>query len=480
MRMIDNMAALAENLLATQGRAGADQYGALPSLTPYQLYAMYRDDWLARKIVNIPAEDAFREWRTWSGIDGKDQTHIENAETALGVLQKCQKAQRLARWRGGSLLLIGDGASDPRLPLEPEKMKKGGIKYLHVFDREEVFYDDVQRDIADPWFGEPIMWQIPADNSRYVEIHPSRVIKFVGEVSEDPAFGISDGVWGDSVLQACHQQVKNVARICYAIAELIHDAKSDIIHVKELAEQVSTKKGMEAVLKRFDAAMLIKGINGAVILDEEENWEQKTYNFAGIPEVIEVMVKVVSGAADIPVERIADVSPGSLSDTGEGNIRHYYDGIASMQVIDLQPRITPLDVALKMHALGADPEDSHYEWNPLWQPSAKEKAETSTKKAATVSVYHRTKLIDPEALSRSVVTMVAEDGILPNIEQNVEDVAAEREAGILPPTPEEEELEELRKQKAEFQAANDPVGTNDPVEPVPGKKPQPPAESGTS
>ena len=477
MKMLDNAVTLAENLMAMQGRAGADSY-ALAPLGPSELFRMYRDDWLARKIVNIPARDAFREWRTWNGMEGTDQSKIEDAEKRLGILRKLERVSRLARLRGGALLLIGDGAEDPRKPLLIDKMTKGSIKYLHVFDREEVAYDDVRKDIADPWYGEPQMWQIPIDNTRFVSVHPSRVIKFLGPVAEDTAFGINDGVWGHSVLQSCHQQVMNIARMCFAIAELIHDAKSDIIHVKDLADHVANKKGIEALLKRFDAAMLIKGINGAVILDDEENWEQKTYNFAGIPEVIEISIKVAAGAADIPVERLADVSAASLGDSAQGSIRNYYDGIASIQKVDIEPDIAPLDTALKLHALGADPAESYYDWNPLWQPTEKEKSDTASKRAGTVSVIHRTGLIDPEALKRSFVSMIANDGVLPNIEQHVEEVEDEREAGVLPPTPEEEELAELRKQAAEVQAATDPSGKNA-AAPVPGKKPEPP-RSGTS
>ena len=38
---------------------------ALRPLTRQQLEAAYRGDWISRKVVDIPAQDATREWREW-------------------------------------------------------------------------------------------------------------------------------------------------------------------------------------------------------------------------------------------------------------------------------------------------------------------------------------------------------------------------------------------------------------------------------
>ena len=38
---------------------------------PVQLAAMYKTSWVARKIVNIPPFDAFREWRSWQAEEGQ-------------------------------------------------------------------------------------------------------------------------------------------------------------------------------------------------------------------------------------------------------------------------------------------------------------------------------------------------------------------------------------------------------------------------
>jgi phage-related protein (TIGR01555 family) len=71
-----------------------------------QLEAAFRSDWIARKIVLAPAEDATREWREWQASN-KQIEAIENYEKKLHLQQKLKRAVMLARLYGGSALVMG-------------------------------------------------------------------------------------------------------------------------------------------------------------------------------------------------------------------------------------------------------------------------------------------------------------------------------------------------------------------------------------
>jgi hypothetical protein len=68
-----------QNFLAGFGVPGRDkavsQFWAYYPLDPEQLEAAYASDWVARKIVEIPAFDATRSWRLWQA-DKEDQKEI--------------------------------------------------------------------------------------------------------------------------------------------------------------------------------------------------------------------------------------------------------------------------------------------------------------------------------------------------------------------------------------------------------------------
>ena len=82
-------------------------------LSDPELHAMYRDDWIAKKIVNIPAEDMVRKGRQWKAED--DQiTALENAEKALKVTAQLRKGQQWARLYGGAALILDDGGASSK------------------------------------------------------------------------------------------------------------------------------------------------------------------------------------------------------------------------------------------------------------------------------------------------------------------------------------------------------------------------------
>ena len=111
-----------QNVIAGLGtgrdKASGSRY-ALPTMTLDQAINAYRGSWLPRRIVDIPAFDATRKWRSWQG--SKDQiTAIEAEERRLNLRKKAKNAVTMARLYGSAGLYIGTGDPNPMEPLEPE------------------------------------------------------------------------------------------------------------------------------------------------------------------------------------------------------------------------------------------------------------------------------------------------------------------------------------------------------------------------
>src|SRR5580765_3193319 len=99
----DSLSNLVNGLGSSKDAYTYTQY-AYNTLDRPQLEAAYRSDWLARAIVDAPAEDATREWREWQ----TNQTNIEkleNAEKTFDLQRKLKRALILARLYGGSAIL---------------------------------------------------------------------------------------------------------------------------------------------------------------------------------------------------------------------------------------------------------------------------------------------------------------------------------------------------------------------------------------
>ncbi len=112
----DSLVNLVSNLGTARDKAAASGYTFDPPLTDQHLISFYRSSWLARKIVNIPAHDAFRKWRNWQA-NGNQITLLEAEEKRLRVREKLREAYWKARLFGGAAVYISDGSADPSKPI---------------------------------------------------------------------------------------------------------------------------------------------------------------------------------------------------------------------------------------------------------------------------------------------------------------------------------------------------------------------------
>ena len=145
-----------------------------------QAEAAYRGDWVSRKIIDIPAFDATREWRTWQA-DADDLSLIEDLESDLDIQRKTKAVLQRASLYGGAAMILGVDQGKGEEPLEFEKLGKDCLKFIHVVNRYEITAGETDWDIMSPYFGQPKNYTRSLQGAAgQVVLHPSRVIRFVG------------------------------------------------------------------------------------------------------------------------------------------------------------------------------------------------------------------------------------------------------------------------------------------------------------
>ena len=429
----------------------AGVYYAAPFLTDLDLLNAYRGSWLPRKIIDIPALDSTRKWRDWQADAGQIEK-IEEEEKRLGLKAKVYEARIKARLFGGAAIYIATGDRDPAKELSPERVAVGGVRFLTVLNRRVLKPGEVDNDPESLFYGRPKVYTLQS-GTRQVDIHPSRLVVFVGAPFPDdelPADPKNYG-WGDSVLTATLDAIKNADSTAANVASLVFEAKIDVIKVPQLMASLSSQDYRQRLLERFTLAAAAKGNNGTLILDAEEEYAQKSATFQTLPDVMDRFLQIVAGAADIPLTRLLGTSPGGLNSTGEADLRNYYDRISSMQEIEMQPAMRVLDECLIRSALGARPPEVHYIWSSLWQISDKERADIGKINAETIKTLNDTALFPPEAIANAGANMLVENSIMPGLEQAIE------EAGGLPDYEMEAE-EEAERERLRFEAAKGAAG----------------------
>lgn len=415
-------------------KAATTFYG-FQQLDPVQLSNIYRSNWLGKKIINIPAMDAVRKGRDWQAEQDQIEL-IEAEEKRLGFWNKLLEVKTKARLWGGAALLIGTGETDLMKPLEAERICKGGIKYLTVLSRRDVTTGEIEQDVLSEYFGRPGYYEVTG-RAEMVRIHPSRLAVFLGAPHADDliAQSINQG-WGDSVLEAVYTAVRNADATAANIASLVFEANVDVFRVPDFMASLSDQEYRNRLMERFTLAATGKGVNKALILDKEEEYDRKQISFAQLPEVMQTFLQMVSGAADIPVTRLLGQSPAGMSATGESDMLNYYDLVSSIQSLEMTPALHRLDECLIRSALGSRPPEIFYEWSPLKQMTEKELAEIGKMNAETANVLNQTGLFTAEELRTVVGNQLVESSFYPGLDQAMSDSDAAWEADLdEPPVP---------------------------------------------
>lgn len=359
-----------------------------------QLDAAYQTNWLARQIVDVPAEDMCREWRSIKSVDADT---IRAEEDRLMLPMFTQEALSWARLYGGAGILMLTG-QDLTQPLKVNRVGKGDLTRLIVFDRY-----DMQSMTLNTWdilasnYLLPEFYNITGGKQ---QIHWSHFARFNGARLPRRQMAVTQG-WGDSELRKCLDDIMDIVASKDGIAELMQEANVDVIKREGLSDELaSDQEGM--IIDRYATFSQMKSVVQLALLDSDETYERKTLDLGGVAPIIETFMTWISGAADIPVTRLFGTSAKGLNATGEGDMNNYNNSIRSKQLIQLDPGMRTLDEVLVRSALGHWPDDFNYVWNPLAQPNELAIAQAAKTRAEKDMLYLGEGIIRPSQIQRNL------------------------------------------------------------------------------
>lgn len=383
-----------------------------------QLDAAYATSWLARQVVDIPAEDMTREWRSLK-CEAADDIRIE--EDRLQIPTAVNTALSWARlYGGGAILMMTD--QDLSKPLNVSRVKKGGLLGLRVFDRWEMAPTTLNTwNILASNYLQPEFYTI---NGGAQQIHWSHFARFTGARLPRRQMVYTQG-WGDSELRKCMDDLMDVIAAKNGIAELMQECNVDIIKREGLSDELASDQD-NAIVSRYALFSQMKSVVQLALLDGDEEYDRKTLNLGGVAPVLEELRVWISGAADIPVTRLFGTSAKGLNATGEGDLTNYHNSIRAKQLTQLDPGMRQLDEVLVRSALGYMPDDYNYVWNPLAQLNEREIAEARRITSETDQRYLDMGVIQVSQVQRnlqSAETYQFDD-------EDIEQLEADEDAGL--------------------------------------------------
>ena len=406
-----------KSLLSGMGNINRDKLASTTytyiELTDNQLVNAYRNSWVAKRLVEVPAMDAIKQWRVWQ-TDNDSLNALEDYESKVSIRQKLLQTIIASRALGGAGLYIGTKEQDLLQPLDASKIKKDGLSYLIVFPRTALVAGELDDDVLSPYFGKPKYYEI-VSNGNIVKIHPSRFVLFYGEQRLDEwAYSGASRGWGDSVLQAAYNWMRNADSTGHNIASLIFEANINTYKVPELFEKLRDEEEKRAIEERFAIASAMKGINGDIVMDSTEDFIRNSVSFNGLSDILDRFIVYVGASQGIPANKFLGQANKGLSD-GSDLLANYYDDIKAVQTLEIQPAMQILDECLIRSALGHKPDNISYSWQPLEQANAKEIAETGDKLASMAEKLLSNGLFEPQEMREAMINKLVNDNVLPNL-----------------------------------------------------------------
>lgn len=372
------------------------------------LTVTYRENWLAKKIIDMPSEDMTRSWYSLStSMPEEDIRDLKRLEAKHSVKQEITNAIRWARLYGGSIAVIvlrgEEGILDQ--PLDPDLLLPGCFQGLLILDRAQGIEPSMElvTDLDDPDFGLPMYYTVnlelsdgsvsddsgngaePVRTYQCVKIHHSRVLRFVGR--ELPYMEtVAENHWGASELEHIWEELQKRSATSANIAQLVFQANVTTLKMGRFGEHMAfgSEHQQMGILQAIEQENRMRTSYGLQILSAEDAMETHSYSFGGLSEIYEQFMMDMSGASEIPATKLFGRSPQGMNATGEMDLRNYYDMIAQLQERMLRPALERLLPVMAISCWGFVPEDLEIVFEPMMTTSPAERAELVQKLSSDV------------------------------------------------------------------------------------------------
>lgn len=328
------------------------------------LSQLYVEHGIVQTLVDQPVDDAFR-----AGMKIKTQQLDEDQIEQLDIY--CQRndvytaIKQAKKWTrlygGGAVILITD--QDPKRPFNLNALKPDSPLEFRPVDMWELFGDrnntqgstEVGGDLGDA-------------NSEFFDyyghkIHHTRVYKMIGKIP--PSF-IRPRLrgWGLSSLEPVVRSMNQYFKNQDLVFQLLNEAKIDVYRLDGFNEALTSAGAQDVVTKRVQAANMIKNFLNALVMDKEDEYDQKQLSFSGLDQILMQIRQGIAADLKMPMTKLFGMSATGFN-SGEDDIENYNSMIegeirepTKFQVLDM------LEIAC--HKLfGFCPDDMTIEFNSL-------------------------------------------------------------------------------------------------------------------
>lgn len=355
----------------------------------YTLNILFRDNWIAKAIIEKPANEMMKNgFEIQTQLDPDKVTKIMQVWTRTHTRERFLECLNWSRLYGGCLL-IPMIADQPNMeePLDYDTIMPDSYKGCFTVDRWCGVSPSLElvTDIDDPEFGQPEYYIVTsAPMNKAIKIHHSRVIKMIGR--KLPYWEeIVENYWGASELEHVYTELKKRDDTSANISFLIFLANIRVFSMEGLGQAITLgdQQALDNVYRTMQSMNRLMCNTGTFAIDKDDSFTTQQYSFTGINDVYESFMLDISGAAEIPIDKLFGRSPTGFN-SGEETLQNYYDTIQEKQESYVRPSLEKFIKIITMSVLGEIPDDMELVFNPVRRPSNMEKADLGQKQTQPI------------------------------------------------------------------------------------------------
>ena len=386
--------------------------------------ALYRNDWIANRIIDTPAEDMVKNWYQLTTVaDPKYLDSYRREERRANVRAKILAGLKWSRLYGGAagLMMIRGQEQTLDQPLDAAMILPGDFRGIMVVDRWNGVTPSSQlvTDPSDDEFGLPEYYDFALEGGytqKVVRVHHSRILPFYGR--ELPYIErVANDWWGASELEHVYEELTKRNAASANIAQLIFQANLRILKMQDFGQLLTATSPQQQreLYQVLSAQAQLMNSMGVQVMDSTDSFESLQYTFSGVADVYELFMMDIAGASEIPATKLFGRAPQGMNATGESDLRNYYDSIQQKQEAVLRPVLNKLVPVLCMSAWGAVPDDLDFTFGSIRNPSDQELASILQQKSAAIKDAYAANIISQKTALREYRKLGDETGVFATI-----------------------------------------------------------------
>lgn len=357
---------------------------------------LYNNDFLARKVVSLPAAEMFREGYEITTTNPQAAVDVAKRLEELDFFSRYEDGERWGRLYGGGVLFIGANDGRPAdQPLIPDLVTS--VDFFDTFDRRRAWPWQYYQDPKAPKFGKPEVYALQSLTGGIGYVHESRLIIFRGAETDDYTRRLLNG-WDFSILQNLLEPIQHFHEVFRASRIMMTDASQGVFKMKGLISMIAggQRQQIETRAQMLDMG---RSVARSIFLDadEGEDFTKIPTQFAGVSDQLIQASEMISAATGIPVLVLMGKTPSGLNASGDANVRIWYDSIKAYQNKKVVPKLVRV-CGLVGRSLGYQGETYTVEPKALWQETPTENATRRKTVAETDQIYANIDVLTPEQI----------------------------------------------------------------------------------